>query len=139
LSTKRKKDIMLEYSLYIIPFKSYASYTDRRESLWSCSYGSLIYNYLGNRCISPLKLSDRIPFMVRWTRNNLMYHKVCQWLATGRWFSPVSSANKTDRHDIAEILLKVVLNTINRSIFCDQTCMRFFKYERTMNKSLSCI
>jgi hypothetical protein len=38
--------------------------------------------------------------------------KVCQWLATGRWFSPgtlVSSFNKTYRHDIAEILLKVAL------------------------------
>jgi hypothetical protein len=35
--------------------------------------------------------------------------KVCQWLATGRWFSPdipVSSTNKTDLHDITEILLK---------------------------------
>jgi hypothetical protein len=33
--------------------------------------------------------------------------KVCQWLAIGRSFSPVtpvSSTNKTDRHDIAEIL-----------------------------------
>jgi len=33
----------------------------------------------------------------------------------GLWFSPgtpVSSTNKTDRHDITEILLKVVLNTI---------------------------
>ena len=29
-----------------------------------------------------------------------------------RWFSPVSSANKTDRHDIIEILLKVALKTI---------------------------
>jgi hypothetical protein len=41
--------------------------------------------------------------------------QVCQWLATDRWFSPgtpVSSINKTDRHDITEILLKVVLNTI---------------------------
>ena len=41
--------------------------------------------------------------------------KVCQWLATGWWFSsgtPVSSTNKTDRHDIAEILLKVALSTI---------------------------
>jgi hypothetical protein len=27
--------------------------------------------------------------------------------------TPVSSTNKTDRHDIAEILLKVALNTIN--------------------------
>ena len=35
--------------------------------------------------------------------------KVCQWLETG---TPVSSTNKTDGHDIAEILLKVVLNTI---------------------------
>ena len=40
--------------------------------------------------------------------------KVCQWqIAAGRWFSPVSSINKTDRHDITEILLKVALNTIN--------------------------
>jgi hypothetical protein len=40
--------------------------------------------------------------------------KVCQWLATGHWLSQgtlVSSANKTDRYDITEILLKVVLNT----------------------------
>ena len=39
--------------------------------------------------------------------------KVCQWLATGLWFSPVtpvSSTNKTDLHDITEILLKVALN-----------------------------
>jgi hypothetical protein len=36
----------------------------------------------------------------------------------GRWFSPgppVSSTNKTDRHDITEILLKVVLNTIKQT------------------------
>jgi len=42
--------------------------------------------------------------------------KVCQWFATGRWFPPrpaVSSTNKTDRHDITEILLKVALNTNN--------------------------
>jgi hypothetical protein len=38
--------------------------------------------------------------------------KACQWLAEGRRFSPVSSTIKTDHHDIAEILLKVVLNTI---------------------------
>ena len=42
--------------------------------------------------------------------------KVCQWLATGWWFFPGTlrcSTNKTDRHDISEILLKVELNTIN--------------------------
>ena len=29
-----------------------------------------------------------------------------------KWFSPVSSTNKTGRHDIIKILLKVALNTI---------------------------
>jgi hypothetical protein len=46
------------------------------------------------------------------------YHQVCQWPAAGQWFSPcipVSSTNKTDRHDITEILLKVALNTINQN------------------------
>ena len=38
--------------------------------------------------------------------------KVYQLLAHGRWFSPgtpAPSTTKTDRHDIAEILLKVAL------------------------------
>ena len=41
--------------------------------------------------------------------------KVCQWLAVDLGFSlntPVSSTNKTDHHDVAEILLKVTLNPI---------------------------
>jgi hypothetical protein len=46
--------------------------------------------------------------------------KIYQLLANGRWFSPgtpASSTTKTGRHDIAEILLKVALNTkINDSI-----------------------
>jgi hypothetical protein len=43
-------------------------------------------------------------------------YKVCQWLVACRGFSLgilVSSINKTDRHDMTEILLKVALNTIN--------------------------
>jgi hypothetical protein len=32
-----------------------------------------------------------------------------QLLAHGRWFSPASSTTKIGRHDITEILLKVVL------------------------------
>ena len=42
--------------------------------------------------------------------------KVYQLLAHCRWFSPgtpASSTTKTGRHGIAEILLKVALNTIN--------------------------
>jgi hypothetical protein len=40
--------------------------------------------------------------------------KVYQLLAHGRWFSPASFITKTGHHDIAEILLKVGLNTINQ-------------------------
>jgi hypothetical protein len=43
---------------------------------------------------------------------------VCQWLATGRWFSlgtPIISTCKTDSHDIAEKILKVTLNTIHQT------------------------
>jgi hypothetical protein len=35
-------------------------------------------------------------------------------LAKGQWHSPGTSSNKTDHHDITEILLKVALNTINQ-------------------------
>jgi len=44
--------------------------------------------------------------------------KVYQLLAHGQWFSPgtpASSTTETGRHDIAEILLKVALSTINQS------------------------
>ena len=45
-------------------------------------------------------------------------HNVNQLRDHGRWFSPgtlASSTTKTGRHDIAEILLKVALNTKNQS------------------------
>ena len=51
----------------------------------------------------------------RGVHDTTLYDKVCQLLAAGRWFSwgtLVSSTNKTDHHDITEILLKVALNTI---------------------------
>ena len=86
---------------------------------WSWSYISCIYNCLCNQCLSPLKLRVRTPFMARCTRyNSISCNKVCQWLATGLWFSlgtQVSPINKTDCHDITEISLKVVLNTTNQT------------------------
>ena len=39
--------------------------------------------------------------------NTVLCDKVCQWLAADLWFSPgtqVSSTNKTDCHNITEIL-----------------------------------
>jgi hypothetical protein len=46
-----------------------------------------------------------------WYVNLLLIFKEYQWLVASQWFSLVSSINKTDRHDITEILLKVALNT----------------------------
>ena len=43
---------------------------------------------------------------------DIVCDKICQCLAAGWWVSPVSSTNKTDRHDITELLLKVALNTV---------------------------
>ena len=51
------------------------------------------------------------------TRLAVAGDKVYQLLAHGLWFSlgtPVSSTTKTGRHDAAEILLKVALNTVNK-------------------------
>ena len=79
-----------------------------RDHIVHCSW---IYNYLCNQCLSPLTLSFRIPFR-RGVFDTTLCDQVDQWLAAGRWFSPVSSINKTDRHDITEILLKVALKTI---------------------------
>jgi hypothetical protein len=55
----------------------------------------------------PLLLWVRISIRARCTT---LCDQVCQWLATCQWLSlgsPVSSTNKTDRHDITEILLKM--------------------------------
>jgi hypothetical protein len=52
----------------------------------------------------------------RCTRLAAASDKVYQLLAHGRWFSPASSTTQTGRHDIAEILLKVALYTINQAI-----------------------
>jgi len=39
--------------------------------LWSWKYGSWIYNYLCNQCLSPLTLWVQIPY--RCTRYNIMW------------------------------------------------------------------
>ena len=71
-------------------------------------------NYLCNQYLSPLKLYVRIPKR-RGVLDTTLCDRVCQWLAAGQRFSPgtpVFSSNKTDRHDMIEILLKVALNII---------------------------
>ena len=58
--------------------------------------------------------------------------KVYQLLAHGRGFSlgtPASSTTKTSRHDIAEILLKVTLNTINQKSTNDHSQQMVVYYD----------
>ena len=58
----------------------------------------------------------RVPIQfMRGVLDTTLCDSVFQRLATGRWYSPdtiVSSTNKTDHHNITEILLKVALITI---------------------------
>ena len=107
---------------------------------WRWSYGSWIYSYLCNQWLSPLMLWVRISIRARYSS---LCDKVCRWLATGRRFSPgppVSSTNKTDSHDITELLLKVALNTkqtnslrlyINLNVKLDVICFLCFNCMKT--------
>ena len=54
-------------------------------SSWSWLYGNLIYDYLCNQCLSPLTWV-RIPLR-QGVLDTTLCDKVCQWLATSRWFS----------------------------------------------------
>ena len=81
-------------------------YVTSRAPSCPSSYGSWIYNYLCNQCLSTLMLWGRISIRARCTT---LCDKVCQWRSTSLGFSPrppVSFTNKT------EILLKVALSTI---------------------------
>ena len=71
----------------------------------------------------------------RCTRPAAASDKAYQLLAYGRWFSPGTpaySTTKTGSHDIAEILLKLALNTNNQSI---NQSIRSFRHQ---NISPSC-
>jgi hypothetical protein len=79
-----------------------------------CGHDRMVVGFTTTYAISlsPLKLWLQIPLTVRCTQYTLC-DKICRWVATGRWFSLgtlVSSINKSDRHDITEILLKVKHN-----------------------------
>jgi hypothetical protein len=82
---------------------------------WLNELGRWIYKFITNTAWVHARLC-KLQKRVHSTR--AASDKVYQLLAHGRWFSPgtpASSTTKTSRHDIAEILLKVALNTINKS------------------------
>jgi hypothetical protein len=81
----------------------------QRGSLWLWSCGRWIYNYLWNQC----EFESR-----SW--QGVLDTTLCEMIVAGWCFSPgspLSSINKTDRHDITEILFKVVLSTLILTLF----------------------
>ena len=80
---------------------------------WPWSYSSWIYNYLCNRSLSPLMLWVQLPRGVQ--------HYVIKFVSDLRQVNgflpgpPVSFNNKSDCHNITELLLKVALNNINQN------------------------
>ena len=70
------------------------------------------------------------------TRIAIASDKFYQLLAHGRWFSPGTlafSTTKPGRHDIAEILLKVALNTINQIKYSVTSIL--YQLDLTVNKA----
>ena len=73
--------------LYYIHFYHALVLFEQSKSSWLWSYGRWIYNYICNQCLSPLTLWVLIPPR-RGVHDSILCDKVCQWLATSRWFSP---------------------------------------------------
>jgi hypothetical protein len=88
---------------------------------------SLEYNTDFNSSLSPIRrgfMPGFVNYKKGCTRLAAACDKVYQLLVHGRWFSSdtlASSTTKTGCHDIAEILLKVALNTINQPINSKRT------------------
>jgi hypothetical protein len=78
---------------------------------WSWSYGSWIYNYLCNQCLSPQTLWVWILLS-----RGVLYMINLSVTCSRSVVSLVFSTNKTDCHDITEILLKVALNILTLNI-----------------------
>jgi len=68
-----------KFSFLIILYQTYLYALNslrRRGPTWSWSYGSWIYNYLCNQCLSPLKLWVWTLFMSRSTWYNIMWNSL---------------------------------------------------------------
>ena len=127
---KRKKDRRRKKNLENITHKTKDRVTRTHMQL-PCFSFSLFYlihlqqiAYLNCDLFVLFNPIDILSVLSRGVLDRTLCGKVCQCLATGRWFSPdnlVSSTNITNRHDIinianrhdiSEILLKVMLSPI---------------------------
>jgi len=80
--------------------------------------------------LSTLKLWVRILLMARYTLYNIICDKVCQMTCSRSVvFSGYSSTNKTEYHDISEILLKVALDIITVTPIYTKSIFTLFRVE----------
>jgi hypothetical protein len=82
---------------------------------WSWSYGSWIYSFLCNQCLSSLKLLVRIPRMTKCTGYNFYVIKFVGYLRqVGGFLREIRLPPPIKLTDtiLTDTLLKVVLNTI---------------------------
>ena len=93
---------------------------------WICI--DTMYFFICNQCLPPLTLWVWIP-LGRGVLNITLCDKICQWFSHG---TPVSSTNKIDRHNITEILLKVVLNTITLTPHIKEGLLLFLEMETNL-------
>jgi hypothetical protein len=119
------------YTLIKLP----TSFLDRRGHArmvvgFTTTYAISAYHH----CSSEFEFS-----LMRGVLNTTLCDKGCQWLVTGRWFSPgtpVFFTNKTDHHHITEILLKKALNIITLTLlisFCKSTRKHRMSFYITWN------
>jgi hypothetical protein len=111
---------LLVHSLIVWQLSPYVRANRKHKKTWiinsDCTVG-FITTYMQAVPITTNVVSSNP--LRRGVLDTTLCDKVCQWLAAGQWFSlgtRVSSINKTDRQDINEILLKVVLNTITLTL-----------------------
>ena len=98
-------------------------------------YDRMVHNYLCHQCLSPEEFKSHSWWGVL---DTTLCDQVCQTVAS--LGTPVSSTNKTDRHNITEILLKVVLNTIALTLpSCVVSCNPFISSLHPDDHKMSCI
>jgi hypothetical protein len=69
----------------------------------------MVVGFITTYAFSASPLTLWVQTLLRSVLDTTLCDKVCQWLVTGLWFSQgtlVSSTNKTDCHNVTEILLK---------------------------------
>jgi hypothetical protein len=89
------------------------SHRYRQTWLWcSCDHFFLLFNNFTFNNISVILWSS-VLLVAKPKYNFILCDNVCQWLAAGQWFSQGTfgfATNKTELHNITEILLKVKLS-----------------------------